>query len=82
MNTFFFFVLLFFVFSSSLMAHSDRHVRSLCGVKAAKNILKICPGEKGIPCNNGALPSMTEYCSMGFSDSQIKFMCCPDTLKK
>uniref|UniRef100_A0A1I7TNP6 SVWC domain-containing protein n=1 Tax=Caenorhabditis tropicalis TaxID=1561998 RepID=A0A1I7TNP6_9PELO len=81
---FFIILYIFFVFSfstNSAEAHSDHHVRKVCGKSAAKNIMTLCPQTHenyADICINGEVPSFTEYCSMGFSDSQIKFMCCPD----
>ncbi|CAA83611.1 putative insulin-like peptide alpha-type 2 [Caenorhabditis elegans] len=69
---------IFLVQVSTMDAHTDKYVRTLCGKTAIRNIANLCPPKpemKGI-CSTGEYPSITEYCSMGFSDSQIKFMCC------
>ncbi|CAA83609.1 putative insulin-like peptide alpha-type 3 [Caenorhabditis elegans] len=56
-------------------AHSELHVRRVCGTAIIKNIMRLCPGVPA--CENGEVPSPTEYCSMGYSDSQVKYLCCP-----
>lgn len=89
---------IFLVQVSTMDAHTDKYVRTLCGKTAIRNIANLCPPKpemKGICSTGGEInlnskalfannyfskfseyPSITEYCSMGFSDSQIKFMCC------
>ncbi|EFP09208.1 CRE-INS-21 protein [Caenorhabditis remanei] len=75
MRVFIIFLIILSIFSiSPIQSHSTKHVRSLCKRKAVKHIRKICPDM----CLTGDMLNVYEYCSMGYSDSQVKFICCPD----
>ncbi|EGT33716.1 CBN-INS-23 protein [Caenorhabditis brenneri] len=84
MSTTLFFIL-FLTIASSLLAtsadaHSDTHVQKLCGKHAFKNIRNLCSPKMetiGQLCIEGDLPNTSLYCHMGYSDSQVKYMCCP-----
>ncbi|CAA83610.2 putative insulin-like peptide alpha-type 1 [Caenorhabditis elegans] len=76
MKTYSFFVLfiVFIFFISSSKSHSKKHVRFLCATKAVKHIRKVCPDM----CLTGEEVEVNEFCKMGYSDSQIKYICCPE----
>uniref|UniRef100_A0A1I7TNQ4 Saposin B-type domain-containing protein n=1 Tax=Caenorhabditis tropicalis TaxID=1561998 RepID=A0A1I7TNQ4_9PELO len=93
MNSFTFFAILFALLLIIMIhpsdAHSSKHVRTLCKRKAVRHIHKLCPdmcltgGEISNMYMNteellSELINVSEYCTMGYSDSQVKHMCCPD----